>query len=107
MKSERMLETIKKLRLSQLKRLLSFYQAFLISFLVALILTFFDFFKAILNGESWIVHPFFIIILMLFVYVLGLYSSNTSLLVEFKEEGVHKWSRKKALEYIREEKEGI
>ncbi len=107
MKAERMLETIKKVKLSQLKRWLSIYQAFLISFFVALILIFFDFFKAILNGESWIAYPFFIIILLLLVYVLGLYFNNTNLLVEFREKGVHEWKRKKALEYIREEKEEI
>ncbi|MBI2541968.1 hypothetical protein HYV80_04620 [Candidatus Woesearchaeota archaeon] len=107
MNAEKMLNIVKKSKLSELKRQLSVYQAFMVSFLVVLIITFFDFLRAILSGETWVIYPFFIIVLVLLAYTCGRYFSNTTLLVEFKEKGVHKWNKKRALEYINEEKEEI
>ncbi len=107
MKAEKILQIIKEVRLSQLRRNLSFYQAFVISILVALFLTIFDSIKQVINGSNILGDIITFTLLLPLLYFFGRRFSNTSLLVEFKEERVHKWKRKKALEHINEEKEEI
>lgn len=100
-----MLKIIKETRLSKLRRDMGFFQTFVISLLIAFFLTFFEFFKDLIDGtKAGVGILVFIIFLLLLLIPLGMKYANASLMVELKEEGVDKWKRKKALEYINEEK---
>jgi hypothetical protein len=101
MKAEKILETIKERRLSTLRRNLSMLQAMVISLIVTIFISFFESIKDVIDGNKvgvgFIVFIFFVSLLLI---LLGIAFSKTVLLVELKEEGVHKWKRKKALKYI-------
>lgn len=107
MNGEKILRIIKESKLHQLRRELNFFQAFLVGFLTALIISSLAIFKDFINENKVGGDIFLSIILMIFVIFFGFKFANASLLVEFKEKGVYNWKRKKALDYINEEKEAI
>ncbi len=108
---EKILKEIKGAKLYQLRRNTGLFQAFMVSFIVSLFVGLFQFISEAANGNYFGPGIFIYMILIGFLIVfMGFMYSKEVLLVELKEERVHKMRKDKAIKFIIktiEETEGV